>query len=98
MHPKVKEIIDQLKSYNPEKIILFGSYASGKPGEYSDVDLIVIKKTSKQFHDRQIEARMLLETDTPLDIFIFTPDEFEKHKNTNLFLKEASIKGKIIYE
>ena len=97
MHPKVKEIVDQLKPYNPEKIILFGSYASGNPGEYSDVDLIVVKKTDKPFHERQIEARMLLEIETPLDIFIFTPEEFEKHKNTNLFLKEASTKGKVIY-
>lgn len=97
MHPKVKEIVDQLKPYNPEKIILFGSYAYGKPGEYSDVDLIVVKKTNKSFHERQIEARMLLQTDTPLDIFVFTPEEYEKHKNTNLFLKEVSTKGKVVY-
>lgn len=97
MNPKVAEIVNQLKPYKPEKIILFGSYAYGNPGEYSDVDLIVVKKTDKPFHERQIEARMLLEIETPLDIFIFTPEEFEKHKNTNLFLREASTKGKVIY-
>ena len=97
MHPKLKEIVDQLKAFNPKQIILFGSYAYGNPGDYSDVDLIVVKKTDKPFHERQIEARMLLEIDTPLDIFIFTPEEFENHKNTNLFLKEASTKGKVIY-
>lgn len=53
MHPTVKEIVDQLKSYKPEKIILFGSYVHGKPGEDSDVDLVIIKTTPDPFLERQ---------------------------------------------
>ena len=44
MHPTVQNIINQLKPYQPEKIILFGSYAHGQPSKDSDVDLVVIKK------------------------------------------------------
>jgi predicted nucleotidyltransferase len=41
---KLIEIIDKISSnYNPEKIILFGSYAKGNPGEASDIDLFIIK-------------------------------------------------------
>lgn len=97
MHPKVKEIVDQLKAYNPKQIILFGSYASGQQKEYSDVDLVVIKTTDLPFLERQKQVYMLLRTLTPVDIFVFTPEEFEKGKHTNLFLKEASKTGKIIY-
>ena len=32
--------------YRPQKIILFGSYASGNPGRASDLDLFVIKETA----------------------------------------------------
>ena len=40
---KIKEVIDRIvKNINPEKIILFGSYASGNPGEDSDLDILVI--------------------------------------------------------
>lgn len=97
MHPKVKEIVNQLKSYNPEKIILFGSYASGEQTEDSDVDLVVIKTTNLPFLDRQKQVNMLLRTFTPVDIFVFTPEEFEKGKNSNLFVKEAVETGKVIY-
>lgn len=37
-----KEILKRLKPINPEKIILFGSYAYGKPNEDSDIDLYVV--------------------------------------------------------
>jgi len=39
-----KEIVDRLKPLNPEKVILFGSYAWGNPNEDSDVDLYVVTK------------------------------------------------------
>lgn len=97
MHPVVKVIVEQLKLYNPERIILFGSYASGKPTKNSDVDLVVIKKTDLPFLERQKQVHMLLRTMTPVDVFVFTPEEFEKGKHTNLFLKEAAETGKIIY-
>ncbi len=97
MNPIVKDIIDQLQPYKPERIILFGSYASGKPTRNSDVDLVVIKKTTEPFLERQKQAHLLLRTTTPVDIFIFTPDEFEKAKNNNLLIKEASETGKVVY-
>lgn len=39
----IRHIADKLKeSYNPEKIILFGSYAWGLPDEDSDIDILII--------------------------------------------------------
>jgi len=44
---KIKVIIKRIsekiqREYRPQKIILFGSYAWGKPGRYSDIDLFII--------------------------------------------------------
>lgn len=97
MNPVVKDIIDQLQPYKPERIILFGSYASGQPTRNSDVDLVVIKKTTQSFLERQKHARSLIRTTTPVDIFIFTPDEYERAKKNNLFIKEVVQTGKVIY-
>ena len=36
-------IIERLKPLNPDKIILFGSYAYGKPNKDSDIDLFLLK-------------------------------------------------------
>ena len=46
---KLKEITDKIvKEYQPEKIILFGSWAWGEPHEWSDVDLFIIKRSEKR--------------------------------------------------
>ncbi len=45
---KVKsEIIERLVPLNPDKIILFGSYAYGTPTEDSDIDLFLLKDDLK---------------------------------------------------
>ena len=35
-----------VENYQPEKVILFGSYASGSAGDDSDLDLAVVKNTT----------------------------------------------------
>lgn len=39
---RILPIIERLKALRPSKIILFGSYAYGQPGECSDIDLLVV--------------------------------------------------------
>lgn len=97
MDQTVQSIINQLKTYQPEKIILFGSYAYGKPTQNSDVDIAIIKKTTDSFHERQRKTRMMLKTTIPVDIFVFTPEEFQRGKKNNLLVKEIAEMGRVIY-
>lgn len=97
MHPVVQEIVKQLEPYKPEKIILFGSYAHGKPGPDSDFDFLVIKDTDKPMRERNVEARLLVKTPVPIDIFVLTPEEFEKYKTSNYFVREIVQEGKVVY-
>lgn len=97
MDPIVRSVLNQLKAYQPEKIILFGSYAYGKPNRDSDVDIAIIKSTSDSFHERQKKVRLLMRTTTPVDVFVFTPEEFEKAAKNNLLVKEIATMGKVIY-
>jgi len=39
------EIVEKLKPLDPDKVILFGSYAYGTPNEDSDIDLFLVKDT-----------------------------------------------------
>jgi len=52
-----KQIVEKLKPLNPEKIILFGSYAYGTPDEDSDLDICVVEKdyTNKWEDKRKID-------------------------------------------
>jgi len=91
-------IISQIKSYDPEKIILFGSWAYGNPNKDSDLDLAIIKDTDEPFHERLIEVRRLIHTDQPIDLFVFTNEEIRTAKVKNPFVAEIVEKGRVVYE
>ena len=71
------EAIESLKAYDPEKIILFGSYARGEWDRYSDIDLVIIKRTDKRFVQRLVEAGSYLNLPISVDLFVYSPEEFQ---------------------
>ena len=97
---KIKKIVEKIKPYNPEKIILFGSYAWGKPNRDSDFDLMIIKKTRERYSKRAFKVRNLLNNvEEPFDILVMTPTEIKKRLEINdFFIKKILNKGAIIYE
>ncbi|KAF5414277.1 MAG: hypothetical protein C5S38_05075 [Candidatus Methanophagaceae archaeon] len=57
----LSEIVEKLKSeYKPLKIILFGSYAYGNPTEDSDIDLLILKDTTKRRVDRFVQVKRII--------------------------------------
>lgn len=100
MHDQnVKQIINELvQNYKPKKVILFGSRVAGKTHEDSDVDLVVIKQTNKNFYDRIEEASGSVDHVLPIDIIVYTPEEFKQMSKGSWFIKNEVInKGKVIY-
>ena len=84
--------------FHPDKIILFGSYAYGKPHEESDVDLLVIMRT-KNAIDQSIRIKTAFERLFSLDLIVRTPWQIERGlKDDNWFLREIMEKGKVLYE
>jgi predicted nucleotidyltransferase len=84
----------------PEKIILFGSYAYGKPTPDSDVDLLVILETSASATERYLAVSSLLyPRPFPVDILVRTPREIEQalHKG-DFFIEEIVSQGRVLYE
>ena len=98
---KINEIASRIATkFNPEKIILFGSYASGTQKEDSDIDLLIIQDTDLPPQKRGFDIRMsLIGTMIPFDILIYTKHEFEQEKvNTFSFINSAIKNSKILYE
>ncbi len=93
----LNNIIGPLKKINPLKVVLFGSYAYGKPTQNSDVDLLVVTKTGDSFHKRIQMIRPLLPKDKPIDLIVLTPEEYLKAKTLNPLIEEIESKGRIIY-
>lgn len=97
LRPAIQRIVKEL---NPEKIVLFGSYAYGKPNRHSDVDLLVILNTRASPSERSWKvSRLLLPRPFPVDILVKTPGEIKKAlKSGDFFLSEILNRGKVLYE
>jgi uncharacterized protein len=98
---KILEIVNKIASgYNPEKIILFGSYALGNPDENSDLDLLVIKESDLPRPQRSVQVRkMIYGSMIPIDLIVYTPKEIEESKDNKFsFVYQVLNTGKTLYE
>ena len=100
-----KDIIDIIiqkiiGAVNPEKIILFGSYAKGNYNSKSDLDIAVIVKDSKEpQYRRAVPIRLALSHIIfPKDIVVFTEQEIIDWQDVpQAFITTILKTGKIIY-
>ncbi len=88
------------ENFKIKKIILFGSYAYGKPGNDSDIDLCVISDENKRKLNLMREIRSALSfSKYPLDILVYKQEEFDYRADSSTSM-ENQIKrhGVVLYE
>jgi predicted nucleotidyltransferase len=98
---KILEIVSRIAiKFNPDKIILFGSYAMGNANNSSDLDLLVIKDTDLPYHKRSFDIhKELIGSMIPMDILVYTRQEFEKEQQEqSSFINSAIKTSKVLYE
>jgi predicted nucleotidyltransferase len=84
--------------FQPEKIVLFGSYAYGIPHADSDVDILVIMPARNQL-DQAVKISMAVDNNFPLDLLVRTPNDISwRLAEGDSFLSEILAKGKVLYE
>jgi predicted nucleotidyltransferase len=84
--------------FQPEKIILFGSYAYGEPHEDSDVDILVVMPARNQL-DQAVRISLTIDPRFPLDLIVRTPKELKMWLDEGeSFHSEIVSKGKVLYE
>jgi uncharacterized protein len=100
-----KEQIDKVVNIivscvNPDKVILFGSYAYGKPTEDSDLDILVVKEMNLDRHKRSREIKKFLRgIKIPIDLIVYSKDEIQSWSNTEAaFITQIVKNGKVLYE
>jgi predicted nucleotidyltransferase len=84
---------------NPDKIILFGSRATGKATKDSDYDVCVLKKNANRKKMLDKIYRTGIDVFAPLDVVVNTPKRFDelKHKSYMVYYDVAK-EGRVIYE
>ena len=89
-----REIADK---FQPDKIILFGSYAYGKPHQDSDVDLLVVMPAWNET-SKACRIRLAVHHPFPLDLIVRTPESLKwRLAEGDWFLREVVEKGKMLY-
>jgi len=91
-----------IEKFDPERVILFGSYARGTADEHSDVDFLVIAGNVR----KRNRLRMMTEMDRALgglgiakDIVVMTQEEFDEDKDIpGTIARYAAREGKLLYE
>lgn len=101
MTSTLRHLVDILiREVEPDRIILFGSRASGDNEERSDYDICIIK--TGVVHRRQLARqiyRLLYDFDVPVDVIVETPERFDHLKNNRfLIYQEIAKHGQVIYD
>jgi predicted nucleotidyltransferase len=91
-------VMEIARRFRPERIILFGSYAYGRPTADSDVDLLILVK-GERVHDRAIRVRAAIDFPFPVDLIVRSCNEFQRRIAWgDFFLREIQEKGIILYD
>jgi len=83
------------RKFQPQRIILFGSYASGTATRDSDVDLIVVMPYRGSATDQVVRIRGLAEAPFPMDLLVWKPGEMRRK---NSFTRTVLNEGRVMYE
>ena len=97
---QIREFGKQLaEEFNPQKVVLFGSYASGHPRTDSDVDILVVMPLECHPVDKSVEMRLRLHPRFPLDLLVRTPAKIrERLAIGDDFIRDILDKGRVLYE
>src|SRR5207244_6161550 len=89
-----------IREHEPEKLILFGSAAQGEIHEWSDLDLVVIKRTDKPLLERIEEVLRLVRPKVGMDVLVYIPEAMEDliaDRRVSVW-DDIIIKGAVAYE
>jgi uncharacterized protein len=96
----IRRLSDRIaREFKPDKIILFGSHAYGRPGPDSDVDLLVIMRHEGRPERKSAEIRLKVQPAFAMDVMVRSPEKVrERLSMGDPFMKEILAKGKVLYE
>lgn len=94
-----------LEELDAERVIVFGSLARAMTvedeelGEWSDLDVVIIAETGLPFHERARRLLRRLRPRSGMDLFVYTPGEWEQMKAERAFARQEMLeKGRVVYE
>jgi uncharacterized protein len=96
----ILELRDRIAAeFQPQRIILFGSYADGTQAEHSDLDLLIIMRYVGSGLRKAVEILDRVQPRVPVDLVVRTPEEVQRRiRENDFFLAEVLRRGRVLYE
>jgi predicted nucleotidyltransferase len=96
----IKVFVEQVvRQFRPQRVILFGSYAYGRPTEDSDVDLLVVVPHAGHSAVQSAKIRQKIRAGFPMDLIVRNPGTIRQRLAMgDFFIKEIIQRGKSLYE
>jgi len=87
-------------AFQPDEVVLFGSYARGEPTLDSDLDLLVVMASDEPMAQRIVRVAEVAQVRfLPMDLLVYTPNEIaEQLAKGDSFIAEILAKGRILYQ
>jgi predicted nucleotidyltransferase len=98
---KLKNVTERIvETFDPDRVIVFGSHVYGQPTPDSDVDLLIIMDSDERPAARATQvSRALRPRPFPMDILVRTPDEIQHRLEMgDYFIREVLEQGRVLYE
>jgi predicted nucleotidyltransferase len=97
---KIKAFVGEVaQQFHPRRVVLFGSYAYGRPNADSDVDLLVIMPHKGHSAIQAAEIRKRIHAGFPVDLIVRSPREIRRRlAMDDFFITEILERGKTLYE
>jgi predicted nucleotidyltransferase len=95
----IRRYVDRIvERFHPQKVILFGSHAYGRPLPDSDVDLLVVMPAKNEV-SQSIRIRLALSAPFPMDLLVRTPENLAKRLAwSDWFLREIVENGVVLHD
>jgi predicted nucleotidyltransferase len=78
-------------------VVLFGSYAAGRKDLFTDLDLLVVMRSSLGFVERTARLYADLRPRVDMDLLVYTPEELDRCRHRP-FIRRILQEGKVLYE
>jgi predicted nucleotidyltransferase len=97
---RINEYVNELvRRFAPDRVVMFGSYAAGKPHADSDVDLLIVMKHRGAAAEQAARIRRSIRAGFPLDLIVRSPAAIRRRiAMGDGFIREILEKGKILHE
>ncbi len=97
---RISRLCEQIaQEFQPDRIILFGSYACGKPRPDSDVDLLVVLPFEGRAFRKSLEILDRVAPEFAVDLLARRPEDTQRrYTEGDPLIREALDHGKVLYE